>query len=46
MTRPSSRQLAQFEAALNKATRNSVNVTDSLLTKLAAKRDAHLANLR
>ena len=46
MTRPTQRQLEQFEAKLQQATRNSVQVTDTLLRKLAAKRDAHLANLR
>ena len=46
MNRPTQRQLAQFEAALNKAAADSVRVTDNLLAKLAAKRDAHLANLR
>ena len=46
MTRPSARQLQKFEAQLNKATRNSVAVSDTLLRKLADKRDAYLANLR
>ena len=46
MNRPTQRQLQQFEAKLQEATRNSVTVTDSLLAKLAARRDAHLANLR
>ena len=46
MTRPTARQLAQFEAALHKATRNSVDVSDTLLRKLADKRDTYLAQLR
>ena len=46
MTRPTQRQIEQFEAKLHKATRNSVTVSDTLLRKLAAKRDAYLANLR
>lgn len=46
MNRPTQRQIAQFEAKLQQATRNSVNVSDNLLAKLAAKRDAYLANLR
>ena len=46
MNRPTARQLRDFEAALNTASRDSVNVTDTLLAKLAARRDAHLANLR
>lgn len=46
MNRPTQRQLQQFEAKLHQATKNSVTVTDNLLAKLAARRDAHLANLR
>lgn len=46
MSRPSQRQLQQFEAQLQKAAANSVQVSDSLLQKLAARRDAYLANLR
>ena len=46
MKRPTQRQIETFEAKLQQATRNSVQVTDSLLAKLAARRDAHLANLR
>lgn len=46
MNRPTQRQLQQFEAKLHQATKDSVTVTDSLLAKLAARRDAHLANLR
>ena len=45
-SRPSSRQLRQFEAALQQAAAGSVRVNDSLLRELAAKRDAYLANLR
>ena len=46
MSRPSSRQLQQFEAELHKAANDSVRVTDTLLAKLAARRDAYLAQLR
>ena len=46
MTRPTQRQIEQFEAKLHKATRNSVEVSDTLLKKLAARRDAYLSNLR
>ena len=46
MNRPTKRQLEQFEAQLNKASADSVRVTNSLLAELAAKRDAYLANLR
>ena len=46
MSRPSSRQLQQFEAQLHKAANDSVRVTDTLLAKLAARRDAYLAQLR
>ena len=46
MSRPSQRQLAQFEAQLNKAANDSVRVSDTLLAKLAARRDAYLAQLR
>lgn len=46
MNRPTQRQLQQFEAKLQQASRNSVRVTDTLLAELAAKRDAYLANLR
>ena len=45
-SRPSSRQLRQFEAALQQAVAGSVQVNNTLLRELAAKRDAHLANLR
>lgn len=45
-SRPSSRQLRQFEAALQQAAAGSVKVNNSLLRELAAKRDAYLANLR
>ena len=46
MTRPTARQLQQFEAQLNKAAANSVRVNNTLLRELAAKRDAYLAQLR
>ena len=46
MTRPTQRQIEQFEAKLHKATRNSVEVSDTLLRKLAERRDAYLSNLR
>lgn len=45
-SRPTSRELRQFEAALHQAQTESVQVTDSLLTRLAAKRDAYLESLR
>ena len=45
-SRPSSRQLRQFETALQQAVAGSVQVNNTLLRELAAKRDAHLANLR
>lgn len=45
-SRPSSRQLRQFETALQQAVAGSVRVNNTLLRELAAKRDAHLANLR
>ena len=45
-SRPSARQIRQFEAALHQAQSNSVQVNNTLLTKLAAKRDAYLATLR
>ena len=46
MTRISARQIAKFEAKLQEVTRDSVAVNHTLLAKLAAKRDAHLASLR
>ena len=46
MTRISARQIAKFEAKLQEVTRDSVAVSDTLLTRLAAKRDAYLATLR
>lgn len=42
----SQKQTARFEAKLNRIASQSVRVNDSLLAKLAAKRDAHLANIR
>lgn len=46
MTRPTARQIREFEAAINNAARDSVQVNHTLLAQLAAKRDAHLASLR
>ena len=46
MTRISARQIAKFEAKLQEVTRDSVAVNHTLLARLAAKRDAHLATLR
>tara|TARA_B100000035_G_scaffold46358_1_gene35143 strand:+ start:1399 stop:1539 length:141 start_codon:yes stop_codon:yes gene_type:complete len=46
MTKITSRQIAKFEQDLSEAYKNSVQVSDTLLAKLAARRDAYLANLR
>jgi len=45
-SRPSSRQLRQFEAALQQAAAGSIRVNNTLLRELAAKRDAYLADLK
>ena len=45
-SRPSSRQLRQFEQALHQAAANSVRVNNTLLRELSAKRDAYLASLK
>ena len=44
-SRPSSRQLRDFAAALQ-AAQQAPRVTDSWLAELAARRDAHLSTLR
>lgn len=46
MSRISSKQTARFEAKLTEIAAQSVKVSNPLLAKLAAKRDAYLANLR
>jgi len=45
MTRLTNKQAARFEAKLHTIAAQSVKVNNTLLRELAAKRDAHLANL-
>lgn len=45
-SRPSSRQLREFNAALRQVQEQSAPLTDSFWANLAAKRDAHLASLK
>ncbi len=45
-TRPTARQLRQFEQALQQAQSESFSFTDTNLRQLQARRDAYLASLR
>lgn len=45
-TRPSARQLREFQNALTAAQADSARISNRLLTDLAARRDAYLASLR
>lgn len=45
-SRPSARQIRQFEQALQQAQAQSFSFTDTNIRQLQARRDAYLASLR